>query len=330
MKPFLALTFALLLSLPTSAQDEVVHLRDYDVSGLNEGLVANRLTCDLHFHLTKKGHVKWATVVERLPELRRIFEPAGVQLRVASARLIEIPAAWHSLKPHRGDPPAKEATTFYGKYGASSRLAPATERVFRGVIGKEGPGAVSSVHFVSIRKVDTGWWERGSDGAWRYETAGTSACSFPPYMFADRIPARLRGVITLSSGSAASRTLAHELGHKLINVSHEGVGRDPQGEQWGPDDLMIYGRGTRIPAGAEGRFQRERLQKSPFLYRTVAGERRFNPPYKEGGHYWDPIYAGLWAEEPPKRERARVQQGMADRLPSDAEPDHASPRGGPR
>ena len=68
-------------------------------------------------------------------------------------------------------------------------------------------------------------------------------------MFADRIPARVRGAITISSRNLSSRTLAHELGHKLINVSHEGVGRGPQGEQWGGGDLMIYGQGTRIPSG---------------------------------------------------------------------------------
>ena len=280
-------------------------VQDYELSGLNEGLVAGRLTCDLHFHLTRRGQASWGRVVEQLPGLRQIFAPTGVQLRVASARLLELPQEWHRLTPHRGDPPPREAC-FYSKYGASSRLAPKTERVFRGVVGEEGPGAATSVHFVSLREVETGWWEVGPTGEWGYVTSGTSACSFPPYTLADRIPARLRGVITLSSESTPSRTLAHELGHKLINVSHEGVGRGPQGVQSGPDDLMIYGSGTRIPAGPEGRFQLERLLVSPFLYRLVRGERRFNPPYLEGGHYWDPIYEGRWAEEPPQRGTSRA------------------------
>jgi hypothetical protein len=320
MKASLPVVLAALLLAPfVHAQDEVVHQRDYDVSGLNEGLVAGRLTCDLHFHLTKRGPVRWETVVERLPKLREIFEPTGVQLRVVSARQIEIPAAWHALSPEKGDPPGDPATSFYAKYGASSRLAAATERLFRAVIGDGGPGAELSVHFISVRKVDTGWWER-ADGAWKYRTAGTSACSFPPYMFADRIPARVRGAITLSTGTLPSRTLAHELGHKLINVSHEGVGKSPQGEQWGGDDLMIYGQGTRIPSGPEGRFQLERLQRSPFLYRLVDGKPRFNPPYREGGHYWDPAYDGLWAEEPPAAEAAPpARRGLINALPSAGE-----------
>jgi hypothetical protein len=316
MKVLLSAVVAALLFAPLAcAQDKVVHRLDYDVSGLNEGLVPNRLTCDLHFHLTKHGDVTWETVVKRLPKLRKIFEPTGVQFRVVSARLVEIPMAWHTLKPKRGDPPGDETTSFYAKYGETSRLAPATERVFRAVIGNEGPGAELSVHFISLRDVDTGWWERGDDGTWRYETADTGACSFPPYMFADRIPARARGVITLSSSRLSSRTMAHELGHKLINVSHEGVGKSPQGEQWGSGDLMIYGSGTRIPSGAEGRYQLERLQRSPFLYRTVARKRRFNPPYRKGGYYWDPVYEGLWADPPPERDPPRGRAGLRGLLP---------------
>ena len=123
-------------------------------------------------------------------------------------------------------------------------------------------------------------------------------------MYADRIPTRLRGAITLSSEKVDGRTLAHELGHKLINVSHEGVGKGPRGEQWGSEDLMLYGEGTRIPSGREGRYQLERLLRSPFLYRTRRGERCYNPAFAEGGHYWDPIYRdevheGLWAEPLP-------------------------------
>ncbi|MBL4846856.1 MAG: hypothetical protein JKY65_15160 [Planctomycetes bacterium] len=325
MKVFLFAVVAALLFGPLAcAQDKVVHKLDYDVSGLNQGLVANRLTCDLQFHLTKDGNVTWETVVERLPKLREIFEPAGIQFRVASARLIEIPDAWHTHTPKRGDPPSNERTWFYPTPADMKPLAPATERVFKAVIGDKGPGAELSVHFISLRSVQTGWWERDSDGKWRYETAATGACSFPPYLFGKNMPARVRGVITLSSKRLSSRTFAHELGHKLINVSHEGVGKAPKGEQWGGDDLMIYGNGTRIPSGAKGRFQVERLKRSPFLYRTVAGKRQFNPPYREGGHYWDPVYRisadrALWAETRPKR-TPRKSQGLKGALDSQAGP----------
>lgn len=325
-----ALVAVLLLSPLACAQDEVVQKLDYDVSGLNQGLVPDRLTCDLHFHMTQQGNITWEKVVELLPKLREIFKPTGIQFRVASARLIEIPEAWHTHTPKRGDSPSKNRTSFYALPGQMKPLAPATERVFKEVIGKEGPGAELSVHFISLRSVQIGWWELDSEGKWGFEKAATSACSFPPYSYGKSMPARVRGAITISSKWISSRTLAHELGHKLINVSHEGVGRAPKGEQRGPDDLMIYGSGTRIPSGAEGRFQLQRVQRSPFLYRTVDRKCQFNPPYREGGHYWDPVYRisaskALWAETPPKRTPRGNSPGLKGALSGD-QSDKTGPR----
>ena len=54
---------------------------------------------------------------------------------------------------------------------------------------------------------------------------------------------------------------------------------------------MLYGDGEDIPSGKDGRWHLERLQLSPFLYRVDEnGEKQWNPDYKEGGHYYDPIY----------------------------------------
>jgi hypothetical protein len=54
---------------------------------------------------------------------------------------------------------------------------------------------------------------------------------------------------------------------------------------------MLYGAGEDIPSGAEGRWHYERLHMSPFVYRLRAdGTKQWNPDYKEGGHYYDPLY----------------------------------------
>ena len=54
---------------------------------------------------------------------------------------------------------------------------------------------------------------------------------------------------------------------------------------------MLYGSGTDIPASKGGRWHRERLHLSPYVYRqTESGARSWNANYKEGGHYYDPIY----------------------------------------
>ena len=61
---------------------------------------------------------------------------------------------------------------------------------------------------------------------------------------------------------------------------------------------MLYGGGTRIPAGLEGRWQLERLHLSPFLYNRVDGAFEFGPDYLDGGRYYDPLY-GDYMIDPP-------------------------------
>lgn len=53
---------------------------------------------------------------------------------------------------------------------------------------------------------------------------------------------------------------------------------------------MLYGSGERIPSGAEGRWQVERLMLSPFLYRLEGGTASFANVYQDGGVYDDGLY----------------------------------------
>ena len=108
------------------------------------------------------------------------------------------------------------------------------------------------------------------------------------------MPPALRGVITVSNLSGplrSRRTIAHELGHKVMNVSHEYMETDPGHEIFAEGGLMLYGKGEDIPSGRSGRWHLERLLLSPFLYRLAPdGSKQWNADYKEGGHYYDPIY----------------------------------------
>ena len=90
--------------------------------------------------------------------------------------------------------------------------------------------------------------------------------------------------------------MAHELGHKLINVSHEGLHVCPQGTGTDVPGLMGYGDEKEIHGGEAGRWHLERLLLSPFLYRMVDSEKVWNKDYQNGGTYDDPIYEGLIME----------------------------------
>tara|TARA_R110002051_G_scaffold189070_2_gene258443 strand:- start:41213 stop:41494 length:282 start_codon:yes stop_codon:yes gene_type:complete len=76
-----------------------------------------------------------------------------------------------------------------------------------------------------------------------------------------------------------------------MNVSHEYKATDPAHEIYDEGGLMLYGSGEDIPSGREGRWHLERLLMSPFVYRRDAeGKKVWNEDYKEGGHYYDPLY----------------------------------------
>lgn len=129
---------------------------------------------------------------------------------------------------------------------------------------------------------------------WMIKSVRTGGLSFPPYTYVGTLPSRLRGVFTISNlgrPDRLRRTLAHEIGHKAMNVGHEYNDIDPQNEVYAEGGLMVYGSGEEIPSGEEGRWHRERLLLSPFVYRLQEdGTKRWNPDFQEGGHYYDPIY----------------------------------------
>ena len=134
------------------------------------------------------------------------------------------------------------------------------------------------------------FFEQIDERTWEPRTITTGGLSFPGYSYQD-MPKRLRGVITVNKTYEVRSVVAHELGHKLMNVSHEYRKIDPQHEVRAEGGLMLYGAGTDIASGEEGRWHRERLHLSPYVYvESDIGERTWNRDYEENGHYYDPIY----------------------------------------
>jgi hypothetical protein len=150
-----------------------------------------------------------------------------------------------------------------------------------------------TIYIIPLSDLSISWFEKDENNKWIEVHSKTSAISFPPYIFADRIPKHLRGVISFQRSGKARRTMAHELGHKLINVSHEGLDKCPQGDGEAIPGLMGYGDSLEIFGGKEGRWHQERLLRSPFLYTIVDGQKVWNKEYENGGSYADPIYEGL-------------------------------------
>ena len=49
-----------------------------------------------------------------------------------------------------------------------------------------------------------------------------------------------------------------------------------------------------MTAGRSGRFQKERLHLSPFVYRQKGLRKVYNPDFQAHGHYRDPIYGNFY------------------------------------
>lgn len=232
---------------------------------------------------------------------RSIFLDAGVQLRLVSARTGPVDprlfaiGSTNDTDDHPGD-------RFVNMYRAAerrpSRLSTEAEAAFRSIV-PDAPGADTTVHLIVLQDVYMTFHEQLDFRTWQRKTISTGGLSFPGYMYGATMPRHLRGVITITDVTKDAnswKTIAHEIGHKLLNVSHEYRETAPQHEVRADGGLMLYGSGTEIASGADGRFHRERLHRSPFLYRMVDGERRYNPDYIGDGFYYDPIYEGISVE----------------------------------
>ncbi len=284
--------------LPDAAppDPQVTVLERHDVAPLNAGLIDGAPTVDLAVYVTSGGQVSWSSIAGALESGRAIFGAVGLQIRVVSALGVEVPAAWQSLDPTDAEIPVTPGLLERDLYAhlaeAKERLTARTEGILASIVS-HGPAAdrERTLHLVTLADVPIGYWE-WIDGAWVRRSAPPAGLSMPSYLLEDRISPGIRGVFTISE-LGADKTLFHEMGHKLINVSHEGATVCPAFAAAGPE-LMLYGDGTLIGAGAANRWHRERLHQSPYLYETIddgsGGRKSFNLPYAVGGAYDDPIY----------------------------------------
>ena len=270
-----------------------------DLAEINEHLRAGLPTVDVGIYLCEvegKPH-GFATAPEDLADSFRraqeIFADAGVQLKLLWIKRRKVPPDWLSLQANdvRGVPSPPEMNRYVGYRSAKWGLTKKSEQVFEGIIerNEENP---RTIYLLYLQKVQMAYPDPDLTNRLQVKVLTTSGLSLPAYLFETRIPRRIRGAITLTRKSGQhGRLIAHELGHKLINVSHEYRDVDPQFAVRGDGGLMLYGSGTEIPSGKEGRWHRERLHLSPFIYRQQeGGARQWNADYHETGHYFDPLY----------------------------------------
>ncbi|MEM7646735.1 MAG: hypothetical protein AAF203_07500, partial [Pseudomonadota bacterium] len=206
------------------------------------------------------------------------------------------PKSWNgiSVDDPQNIPPDGMDLSFYERIEyESSKLPEQAAQIFRSLQFRH-KNPERTIFIVTLRDLTISWYEKEKNGRWKKVTSGTSAISIPTYSYGEGLPKDVRGTITFQRSKPHRKTMAHELGHKLINVSHEGGDHGPQGDGDNIPGLMGYGDSLEILAGSKGRFHLERLMKSPFLYKMIDGKKIYNPDFKKNGIYTDPIYGNAY------------------------------------
>jgi hypothetical protein len=271
-----------------------------DINEINSDLVKGKPTVDIGIYFPSNldstfTKVTFNKMIESFFFAKEIFKPTGVQLNLIFAKTGNINSSYLSIQSN--EVPGIPDTEYVNLYD-NSRRHPSTPtnhaiNAFRSII-EEDINNSRTIYLVALQDVFYPYLTLAEGRNWMMKTVRTGGLSFPSYSYIDQIPKDLRGIITITNLSREDRyrkTIAHELGHKLINVSHEYNDINPGFEVFAEGGLMLYGSGEDIPAGKEGRWHLERLLLSPYLYKVdERGNKIWNNDYKEAGHYYDPIY----------------------------------------
>lgn len=105
-----------------------------------------------------------------------------------------------------------------------------------------------AIYLVVLQDVFYPFLEVSEGRNWTMKTVRMGGLSLPTYSYCNTLPVAFWGVITITNLSRPDRyrlTVAHEIGHKVMNVSHEYMDTNPGHEIYAEGGLMLYGLGGR-------------------------------------------------------------------------------------
>ncbi len=271
-----------------------------NLAEFNKDLVPGKPTMDVAIYVPSNfdPSFKKVSVQQMLDGLRsakEIYAPTGVQINLVSVKTGVVDPRFLAIQAN--EIPRVPDTEYLNSYESSVRhpteLTDMARQAFQSMI-EPRKDSDRTVYLIALQDVIMPFLELAEGRNWTIKMVRTGGLSFPSYSYYGTMPSAYRGVITitnLSTPSRAKRTIAHEIGHKVMNVSHEYRTTSPAHEIYADGGLMLYGSGVEVPSGEAGRWHLERLLMSPYLYKLRPdGTKQWNPDYKEGGHYYDPLY----------------------------------------
>lgn len=275
-------------------------VEEIDVAAINSDIVPNKRTLDVGIYFPSNfdsafHKVTLENMITGFKAAKEIYAPTGIQLNLLWVKTGAINPVYFSIQAN--EVPEVPNTGYVNMYEHSyrnpARLTERTKAAFRHIIEPDENND-RTIYLVALQDVFYPFLTVSEGRNWMIKTVRTGGLSFPSYSYPGTIPRAYRGVITITNLERPDRlrgTIAHEIGHKVINVSHEYKDISPAHEVYAEGGLMLYGNGEDIPGGEEGRWHLERLNVSPYLYMlNEDGSKTWNPDYQENGHYYDPIY----------------------------------------
>lgn len=271
-----------------------------DLAAFNKDLVPGKPTIDVAVYVPSNfdpafKKISMPRMIEGVVAAREIYARVGVQIRLVAAKTGAIDPRHLAIQAN--EIPRVPDTEYLNSYESSvrhpSEITQMALEAFESIVEPDKDNS-RTIYLIGLQDVVFPFLELSEGRNWTIKMVRTGGLSFPSYSYYRNMPTRLRGVITitnLSTPNRQRRTIAHEIGHKVMNVSHEYKTTDPAHEVYAEGGLMLYGAGEDIPSGKEGRWHKERLLLSPYIYRIDAnGRKQWNADYKDGGHYYDPLY----------------------------------------
>jgi len=275
-------------------------LDSIDIVDFNKDIEAGNLTLDVGVYFPSNfdpafNKVSLTRMLESIKAAKEIYAPTGVQINLLWVKTGKVNPDYFSIQANKvpGIPKTEYVNMYEHMKRHPAELTDLATNTFKSIIEPDKNNS-RTVYLIALQDVFYPFLEVSEGRNWTMKTVRTGGLSFPSYSYYTNLPAAFRGVITITNLSRPDRyrlTIAHEIGHKVMNVSHEYMATNPGHEVYADGGLMLYGLGEDIPSGKEGRWHKERLLLSPFLYRlTKDGSKSWNDDYKEGGHYYDPLY----------------------------------------
>ncbi|MGI9610793.1 MAG: hypothetical protein ACR2NL_10925, partial [Acidimicrobiia bacterium] len=203
-----------------------------DIDEINGDVVAGEPTVDVAIYypsnLDVPHHekVNVGLLEHGFRKAKEIFGVAGVQLKLVAFTTGELDPrlfAIDSTVSSEELPSLRFVNMYKAAERRPSRVSADALEAFEVIVGN-APDSDRIVHLVVLQDVFMTFYEELDFRTWQPKTISTGGLSFPGYMYGSTMPRHLRGVITITDlvkSKDSWKTIAHELGHKLMNVSHE-------------------------------------------------------------------------------------------------------------